>query len=178
MPLPLSFEFLLDPAETVRAGQHVQKRQRFAWVGWAMWPLFAILAIVHLSVGGRLEELQLLGSVALVVGLGQLLGPRIQRRRYRRLYAETPATRGPQVYRFDADGLMMTGGVAAITLGWNAIVEADETDELFLFFFNKQGAYYLPKRAIGGAPVESELRELLRTHLGDRAHKLRDHSRK
>lgn len=140
--------------------------------------LFAILLIVHLSGGGRLEELRLLGSVALVVGLGQLLGPWIQRRRYRRLYAETPGTRGPQVYRFDADGLMMSGGVAAITLGWDAIIEADETDELFLFFFNKQCAYYLPKRAIGGAPVESELRELLRTHLGDRAKKLRDHSRK
>ena len=174
MSLPLTFEFLLNPAETVRAGQHLRRRQRFAWVGWAMWPMFAILVILHLSVGGQLEELRVLGSVALVIGLGQLLGPWIQRRRYRRLYAETPGSRGPQVYRFDADGLMMSGSVAAITLGWDAITEADETDELFLFFFNKQGAYYLPKRAVGGAPVESKLRELLRTHLGDRAKKLRE----
>jgi hypothetical protein len=136
--------------------------------------MLALMAILHLSGGGRLEELQLLGSIALVVGLGQLAAPWVQRRRYRRLYAETPATRGPQVYRFTADGVTMSGGVAATTLTWDAIIEADETDELFLFFFNKRSVYYLPKRAIGGAPVESELRELLRTHLGDRAKKLRE----
>jgi hypothetical protein len=173
MATSLTYEFLLDPAETVRAGQHVQHRQRFAWLRWAVWPTLAILGILYLSGGARVEELRLLVVVALVVASGQLVGPWIQRRRYRRLYAETPGLRGPQVYRFSSDGVVMSGSAAATTLGWDAIIEAEESDDVFLFFFNKKCAYYLPKRVVGGATAESELRELLRTHLGPRAQRLR-----
>ncbi|HEX8832456.1 MAG TPA: YcxB family protein, partial [Longimicrobium sp.] len=61
----------------------------------------------------------------------------------------------------------------ATTVGWDAIVEADETDDSFLLFYNKHCAYYLPKRAVGGAASEHELRELLRRNLADRARGLR-----
>jgi hypothetical protein len=173
MPSSLTYEFLLDPAETVHAGQYIQRRQRFARLSWAIWPMLAILGILYLSSGVQVEELRLLGVVALVVASGQILGPWIQRRRYRRLYAETPGLRGPQVYRFSSDGVVMGGSATATTLGWDAIIEVDESDDVFLFFFNKKCAYYLPKRVVGGATAESELRELLRMHLGTRAQRLR-----
>jgi len=135
--------------------------------------MLAILGILYVGSGVPAEELRLLGVVALVMAAGQLLAPLRQRRRYRRLYAETPGLRGPQVYRFSSDGVVMSGAAAATTLGWDAIIEADESDDVFLFFFNKKCAYYLPKRVVGGATAESELRQLLRMHLGARARRLR-----
>jgi hypothetical protein len=166
----LTFEFLADPAETVRASRYIQRRQRFGWLQRAIWPMLALLAVVHLSTGGRLEELWLLGLLALFFGSLALLGPWMQRRQYRRMYDSTPAMRAPQVYRFSADGLTIIAGPATTTLGWDAFVEADESDDAFLLFYSKQCAYYLPKRAVAREP---ELRELLRAHLGVRARRLR-----
>ena len=173
MSAPLTYEFQIDSAETVRASRAVQRRQRFAWVTWAIWPLLLALAVLYLASGVPWQNLWLLGLVALFLLTLQLLTPRIQRRQLRRAYADTPNLRGPQVYQFSDAGLAITGGAATTTLGWDSFVAVAETDEFFLFFYSKRCAYYVPKRAIGKGIYQSALRALLRSQLGSRAAGLR-----
>jgi hypothetical protein len=169
MTAPLTYEFQIDSAETVRASRAVHRRQRFAWLVWAIWPLLLALAVLYLASGVPWQNLWLLGVVALFLLTLQWLTPWIQRWRLRRAYAETPNLRGPQVYRFSDAGLSITGGAATVTLGWDSFVEAAETDEFFLFFYSKRYAYYVPKRVVGKGIYQSALRGLLRAKLGPRA---------
>ena len=173
MSAPLTYEFQLDPTETVRASRVVQRRQRFAWITWAIWPLLAALAGFYLVTGTTWQNLWLLGLVATFLLALQVLGPRFQRWQIRRAYAQTPNLRGPQVYRFTDTGLSITGGAAATTLGWDTFVEVAEVDDFFLFFYSKKCAYYLPKRVVGAEAEQSALRKLLRAKLGPRAADLR-----
>ena len=169
-----SYQFIPDPAETVRGTTHIQRRQKQAWLSWAVWPMFLLVGVSSLAAGARLTDLWLLGIAVGIVGGLQLLAPWSQRRALRRLYTETPGLSGPQVYTFTYDGLTIVAGPTTLTLGWPSIIEADETAESFLLFYNKQCAYYIPKRAVGGALAERELRMLLRERLGNRADRLRD----
>ena len=50
---------------------------------------------------------------------------------------------------------------------WSDIVRCVETDEFFLFFYNKRMAHYLPKRAIGLVEAQA-IRELIEAHRGAR----------
>jgi hypothetical protein len=178
MSAPLIYEFHIDSAETVRASHAARRRQRFAWIAWAIWPLLLALAALYLASGVPWQNLWLLGLVALFLLTLQWLTPWIQRWQLRRAYAETPNLRGPQVYQFSDAGLSITGGAATTRLGWDSFVEVAETDEFFLFFYSKQCAYYVPKRAVGKGVYQSALRALLRAHLGRRAAGLRpDESR-
>jgi hypothetical protein len=169
MSAPLIYEFHIDPTETVRASRVVQRRQRFAWITWAVWPLFAALAVFYLATGTPWQDLWLLGVAASFLLALQLLAPRLQRWQLRRAYAETPNLRGPQVHQFSDSGLSITGGSAATTLGWDSFVEVTEVNDLFLFFYSKKGAYYLPKRVVGGEVERRALRKFLRGRLGPRA---------
>ena len=47
----------------------------------------------------------------------------------------------------DAAGYHSRGNGVALDIPWHAVARAIETDEFFLLFYNKQFAYYLPKRA-------------------------------
>jgi len=167
--LPLTFEFRLDPAETVRASRYLRRRQRFAWLSWAIWPMLLGLTALYRVTGTPWQELWLLGLAALFLGSLTVLVPWVQRRQFRRAYSETPGLREPQVYQFDGDRLVMSAGATTMTLGWDAILEVVETDEFFLFFYSKRCAYYLPKRAMGADSEQHRLRELLRSALGTRA---------
>jgi hypothetical protein len=169
MTAPLTYQFYLDPAETVRASRLVLQRARFAWMHRFTWPLLLGLAVLSLATGHSWRDLQLLGIVALLLGSLQLLAPIIQRWQIRRSYAEMPTAREAQVFHISGAGLKMSAGTASTTIGWDVVLEARETREFFLFFFAKRRAYYLPKRAVGGAEDQRILRDSLRTALGSRA---------
>lgn len=169
----LTYEFRVDPSETVRASQYIRRRQRFGWLRWAVWPMLLGLAVLYRATDVPWRDLWLLGVAALFLAALTLATPWVQRRQLQRAYSETPSLREPQVYRFSDAGLAITGGPATVTLGWDAIVEALETPEFFLLFYSKRCAYYVPKRSIGGIAEEEALRVLLREHLGTRAAGLR-----
>jgi hypothetical protein len=42
----------------------------------------------------------------------------------------------------------MAGPLTSVTLAWDALQKAIETDEFFLFYPNRNWAYYVPKRAV------------------------------
>lgn len=104
-----------------------------------------------------------------VVGLAVLSLPAIQRWQYRRAYAQTPSLRLPQVYRFTDDSLEMVNDLARAEMRWDALVEAAETGEFFLFYYSKKCAYFLPKRVVGAEDAQAELREFVRARVNDRA---------
>ena len=165
----LTFEFRLDPAETVRASQIVARRRPFGWTErWAL-PLIVGSGLVFIALGKPWQEMWLLGGIALALLLLQIFIPIVQRRALRRAYDETPSLRGPQVYEFSETGLVMTGVGSSTTVGWDSIVEAIETKEFFLLYFSKRSAFYLPKRATSDEAQRTALRDLLRTQLGHRA---------
>lgn len=169
MPLTHTYQFRLEPAETVRAARHVQRRQPLAWAIWLVWPALAALTLLYWATGTPLRDLWLLGIVAGGLLGMQVIAPFVQRWQVGRAYAETPGLREPQRYELTTAGLVMAGGAASTTLGWDAILEVTETSEFYLFFYSKRCAYYLPKRVVGGAVDQRSLRTLLRTHLGVRA---------
>jgi len=170
-PRVLTIRFDVDAGEAVRALREVRRSLRRWWAvpPWVTFGLMGFLAALYLATGNSLSDLWLLGLAAVMVAGITLAEPLIQRRLFRRRFAATPSLRVPQAYTLSDAGLSITAGPTTASLEWDAFVKATETREFFLLFYNDQCAYYLPKRVVGGAPAESELRALLADHLGSRA---------
>jgi hypothetical protein len=80
-----------------------------------------------------------------------------------------PSVRDPMHRAVSADGLKVITSAASVELKWHGIQRIVETEEFFLFFFNKQCAYYLSKHAVG-SPVDQEaLRATIRARYVGRA---------
>jgi hypothetical protein len=60
------------------------------------------------------------------------------------------------------------GNVVRLDVPWRAITRALETDRFLLFFYNKQTAYYIPKRTLTPAQL-SDARAHMRDALRERA---------
>ena len=169
MSNPLVFELVLDPAETVRAGQEIERRDP-SWQSWRLWAFWLLIPLTMI-VAFR-WPIRALGAVlgaAIFGGLVALLTPALRRRRVRRAYAATPALAGPQRYEFTDDGLALSNASVSNLVRWSAFVQAAETPEFFLLYYSKRCAYYLPRRIMGPEAQIDALRELLRSRLGDRA---------
>lgn len=93
--------------------------------------------------------------------------PWLQRRAARKLPARDASVRGPQERAVDATGYHSRGNGVHLDVPWHAMVRGVETDQFFLFFYNKQCAYYLPKRALSETQC-ADVRALLRANLGER----------
>ena len=167
--MALTFEFKLDPAETVRASRVVARRRPFGRIEPYTVPAFVAFGLFFVAVGVPWQSLWLLWAVVVGLLLLQFIMPIVQRRQLRRLYDETPSLRSPQTYEFTDTGIVTSGGATSTTVGWDSLVEVIETDEFFLFYHTKRTAFYLPKRVVTEEEQRAALRQLLRTHLGDRA---------
>src|SRR5690606_12035161 len=99
-----TYQFRLDPAETVRASKHVLRRQPLAWVNRVVWISLVGLAVLFLATGAPRVSFGLLSFSAVVLLGLHFLGPWWQRRQLRRAYAETPGLREPQVYHLRDSG--------------------------------------------------------------------------
>jgi len=169
MNSPLAFELVLDPAETVRASQEVERRARTlrgqaVWFFWLLIPL-----VMALTLHAPLSVLKTYLIVIIIVGLFALIWPAIRERQVRRLYADTPALSGPQSYTFTDDGLAVANAGVSNLIRWSAFTEAAETSEFFLLYYSRKCAYYLPKRIIDSDALVDAVRAFLRDKLGERA---------
>src|SRR5574341_830173 len=70
------------------------------------------------------------------------------------------------------DGLHVHTHTANTDLKWAGLYKVTELPDLFLFYYNKRCAYYLPKRVIPSPNELQAVREFIRAHVGDRAHLL------
>ncbi len=94
--------------------------------------------------------------------------PFMQRRASRTLASRDASVIGPQERSIDAVGFHSRGNGVSLDVPWHAMARVVETDRLFLFFYNKRCAYYLPKRVLTPEQV-TVVRELARTALRERA---------
>jgi YcxB-like protein len=169
MTNPLTFELVLDPAETVRASQEIERRARTRgalglWLFWLLIPL-------SMAISFRAPARVLLACLALM-GIAVLLAavlPAIRRRQVRNVYAGTPALAGPQRYEFTQDGLAVSNESVSNLIRWSGFVEAAETPEFFLLYYSKKCAYYVPRRILGSEEQVDAVRRLLRERLTERA---------
>jgi hypothetical protein len=76
-----------------------------------------------------------------------------------------PSLRGPQTRIVDEGGVHIVGAGFRQDLRWTDLVKAVETEEFFLFFYNKRQAHFVPKRALAPASV-AVVRGLIGSHKG------------
>lgn len=150
MSQSLSFEFMLDEAEQVRAGRLVELR-RHETKAWRR--LGASLVVLPFVLAFALGwPLAALGSylVALAfVGMLALLMQPVQRWQARRMFRESPALRGPLTYELKPSGFALRTPLTSAEVSWDAIREASETPDMFVMFLTRRLAYYIPKRVVG-----------------------------
>jgi hypothetical protein len=168
--MPFMYELQLDPAETVRASRAVARRT--PWGRYAQMVWLAVLVVLVTAALVLEVPIGIVGTwfaVLMFISLATLALPALQRRQIRRAYAGTPSLQGPQSYRFTDEGIEMANALARSNVRWDALVEAAETPDFFLFYYSKKCAYYLPKRVVGDLAAQALLREFVREHLGARA---------
>jgi len=170
MSVSVTFEF--DPTEHYKASQVVLQRGAARYIRWG----FVALAIALLwwNVVRHWNDASpsaLFASALPYVLLGAFwlfYFPYAQLRSARKLPEVDASVRGPQTRGVDVDGFHTRGNGVNLDVPWHAMVRGEETDRFFLFYYAKQLAYYIPKRALSGAEM-SDVREIMREHLRDRA---------
>lgn len=164
--------FDFDAAEHYRALRAVTRLTVFRFVPWIAGGMAASLVLVcawRVSRGETIGDV-LPGMLPYLVLLAfwAILLPMMQRRAARRLPRKDASLVGPQTRSIDADGYHSRGNDVALDIPWKVMHRVIETDEFFLFFVNKQCAYYIPQRSLSDSQTES-VRTLLRGAMAGRA---------
>jgi len=168
MSVSATFDF--DSSEHYRASREVARRISTRWLARA----FALLALIFVGLNVRATW----GSPPAYVFVNALpwlllgvfwlsLVPLTQWWAAKRLPARDASVRGTQERTVDSQGYHSRGNNVALDIPWHAMVRVVETDAFFLFFYNKQCAYYLPKRALTDDQTR-QVRGFARDGLGDR----------
>lgn len=76
-----------------------------------------------------------------------------------------PAVRGPISHALEELGLRVITNAAEIHLKWDRLHKVRETPELFMFYYSRRVAYYLPKRVLGGQAGVEAVRDLISERL-------------
>jgi YcxB-like protein len=173
MSVAATYEF--DWQEHYRASREVARRMWTRWISWGFAAVALILATLnYFAAAGRASALSIFLNVLpwLVVGAAWVaLIPYMQRRAAKKLPSRDSSVQGLQTRALDATGYHSRGNSVALDIPWHAMLRAVETADFFLFFYNKQCAYYFPKRVLSATEIE-KARMLLKDGLGDRAQTL------
>jgi YcxB-like protein len=171
MSVSATYEY--EPAEHYRALRTITNLTPFRWmipvcVGLPV-VLFGLLLWAAWARGDSLASTawEVSPYVALIL-FWALIIPISQRRRAKRLPTLDASVQGPQERRVDADGYHSRGNGVGVDVPWHALKKVVETDQFFMFFYNWQCGYYLPKRTLGPSEV-AEVRQLVQVGMGDRA---------
>ncbi len=137
----------------------------------AVWSLigfltFATVVTGALAILGDMDSaLRLvlpLGLVwAMTLGFGRITGWirtwQVQR--------QDPQVQHPLPHTSGESGLSVSTATVETNMKWAGIQKVRETPDLFMFYYSKRIAYYLPKRALAGPLVVDELRSLIKGRL-------------
>jgi hypothetical protein len=166
-------QFEFDPAEQYAAARAVTGATAWRWII----PLFALgipLVVIAVTVLPHIRTMSPMG-IAMNSMPWVLLGafylaliPMSQKRRANRMAKTEPSVRGIQERGVDASGLHVRGHGLTMDYAWSDLLTAIETPAFFLFFYNKNCAHFIPKRALNGGSVD-EVRSIIHAHMGGRA---------
>ena len=128
--------------------------------------LSATLAVAVAAVGDLTSTVQLGPLTLLVSGLTltwklPILTGRLQAWRARR---SDPNVTHPITYTLDDSGLHIGTRTLNAELKWAGMNRVRETSDMFLFYYSRRTAYFLPKRVVGPGDSTS-LADWIRTRL-------------
>jgi hypothetical protein len=83
-----------------------------------------------------------------------------------------PNTAHPFEHVLAESGIQVHAHTTSTDLKWIGVYKVMEMPDLFLFYYNKRCAHYLPKRAIASAAELQAVRAFIRAHVPERAHLL------
>jgi YcxB-like protein len=104
--------------------------------------------------------------LVLLIVMGLWGASHLAARRTQRL---DPSAKGTLTRTLTDIGFRIDGAGQSVDLKWDSVHSAVETNEFLHIFHNKLCSYYVPKRLIATRDQLDEVRDLLRTKLGDRA---------
>jgi hypothetical protein len=163
------FEF--DSAEYLRATRAISRFTHIRWIGWAFGSVaFALVAATFYQLRDEAPSLIVANVLPwFLLGVFWLsMVPLMQWWSARTVHKRDASVLGPQERTVDEAGFHTRGNGVALDIPWHAMVRGVESAEFFLFFYSKQLAYYLPKRALDAQQVE-HVRSLMRSGLSERA---------
>jgi hypothetical protein len=173
MTMTISAQFEFEADEQYAALRAVTAATVWRWAI----PLFAVgfpALVIAMTILPHLESMtpasMFLNSLPwILLGAFYLaLMPVSQKRRAKRLLQTEPSVRGVQERGIDGTGLHVRGHGLSMDYAWSDLLKAVETPAFFLFFYNKNCAHFIPKRALPADGVES-VRSLVERHMGARA---------
>lgn len=146
--------------EQFRSG--VRRILKWAVAGVLILGAFSAIAVALSGDVGEAVELGLLivAVAALVLAFGRLAGW-IQAWQLKR---SDPNVAHPITHSLDEAGYHVSTRTTDIDLRWDGLHKVRETPELFMLYYSRRLAYYLPKRVLGSGEVE-ELRAWIRAQL-------------
>jgi hypothetical protein len=169
---PRTFEFDWRPGEHARVTSLLLRDQmsRGVWrpIRWALvaFLTFAGVVAVGSAVSGDLvSALQLAVLVAIVAVLASRLPEITGRLQAWRVGRNDPNVAHPLVHTLGPTGLHIGMRTLDADLKWSGVYMVRETRDMFLFYYSKNMAYYLPKRIIVPEGAAVELSEWLRDRL-------------
>lgn len=133
------------------------------WVVVAIVVLAWLLSIILALLGDVASGLRLLPLLVAVTALLLVFGWLTGSLRAWQVQRQDPNVQYPLTHTVDASGLHVSMHTAEIELKWAGLHQIRETPDMFLFYYSKTTAYFLPKRAVGGEAEVESLREWLRT---------------
>jgi hypothetical protein len=168
----VSVNYEFDQREHYRAMRALTQLTVLRWLPRVVGVFFGVLFLLIIlggiasgHVGGTLINLL---PWVLIAGLWTFLIPLSQKWTARRLARTDPSVIGPQQRILDERGFKSIGNGIELQIPWDRFSKVRETEEFFLFFYNWQCAYYVPKRALGSAH-RWEAVQLIQRHVGERA---------
>ena len=127
--------------------------------------LSATLTIATAAVGDLSSTVQLGPLTLVVAGLTwklPILTGRLQAWRVRR---SDPNVAHPITHTLDDSGLHIGMRTLNAELKWAGMNRVHETPDMFLFYYSRRTAYFLPKRVVGPAADSAGLADWIRTRL-------------
>ena len=140
-------------------------RRVLKWAVIVLLVLGAIVALASLASGDVTGAMQLIPLV-IVIGVLILVFARvvgwIQAWQLKRT---DPNVAHPLTHKLDESGYHVSTRTTDIDLKWAGLHKVRETSDLFLFYYSKRLAYYLPKRTLASPEEIEELRAWIRRQL-------------
>ena len=167
-----SFTFDWRPKEHARVTSLLLSEQVARGIGrvlkWAIaaFLVFAAVVTAATAISGDLTSTLQLGPLVIIVAVLTSKFPEITGRLQAwRVGRSDPNVGHPIVHAFGPLGLRVGMRTVDAELKWSGMHKVRETSDMFLFYYSKRLAYYLPKRVVETPEVAAELRGWIRGHL-------------
>jgi hypothetical protein len=128
--------------------------------------VFAAVVTAAAAISGDMTSTLQLGPLVIIVAVLTSRSPAITGwLQAFRVGRSDPNVGHPLVHTFSPVGLRVGMHTVDTELKWSGMHKVRETPDMFLFYYSKRLAYYLPKRVVEPPEVAAQLPQWIRAHL-------------